>query len=337
MKALNEPNPAGLSQVFVRPASGPGIRSVAKRSVFAGLAACAGMALTGCTTIRSVNKTVRAPNVLDATLEQLNGQIAARYEAIQTINAAVDIKASTGGEHQGEVTEYPAFAGYILLRKPSDMRVFMLVPVVRSLALDMVSDGKDFKLLIPPKNKAIVGLDKEVTTPSKNGLENLRPYIIRDALLIPPVLSDELVGKTEGARILPAAKGKKETTEEPDYDLTVTRVKSGRELQTIRVIHISRVTLKPYEQDIYDATGRKVTIVTYDKYQKFGDIEFPMSILITRPLDEYSLNIVVTKLTLNQKLDDESFALKIPEGISVQTMDSATPDEKPAGPGKNRR
>jgi len=295
------------------------------------------MALTGCTTIRSVNKTVRAPNVLDATLVQLNSQIAARYEAIQTINAAVDIKASTGGEHQGEVKEYPAFAGYILLRKPSDMRVFMLVPVVRSLALDMVSDGTDFKLLIPPRNKAIVGLDKEVTTPSKNGLENLRPYIIRDALLIPPVHPDEFVAETQSNRILPPARGKKETTEEPDYDLTVARVKSGKELQTIRVVHISRVTLKPYEQDIYDAAGRVVTIVTYEKYQKFGDIDFPMNILITRPLDEYSLNIVVTKVTLNQKLDDESFVLKIPDDVPIQKMDSAVPDPKPSGPTQKHR
>ncbi len=284
------------------------------------LLAFAALALTGCTTIRSVNKVVRAPNVLDASLEQLNHQIATDYAAVQTINAAVDIKASVGGAHQGEVKEYPSFAGYILLRKPMDMRVFMLVPVVRSLALDMVSDGKDFKLLIPSKNKAIVGDDKEVEAPSKNGLDNLRPYIIRDAILIPPVLPDESVSKTEDYRVLPPARGRKEATEEPDYDLTVTRRKTGNELQTVRVIHVSRVTLRPYEQDVYDQLGRKVTVVTYDKYKQFGDIYFPMSILITRPLDEYSLQIDVTKLTLNEKLDDEQFVLKFPDGMTVTKM-----------------
>jgi len=63
--------------------------------------------------------------------------------------------------------------------------------------------------------------------------------------------------------------------------------KTGNELQTIRVTHISRVTLKPYEQDFYDTAGRLVEIVTYDKYQKFGDIDYPTSILITMPIYEY--------------------------------------------------
>jgi len=282
------------------------------------------LGLTGCLSLvthsRAVTKTVLAQNVMDATLEQLNGQLEAQYAAIQTINATVSITASTGGEHQGEVKEYPASTGYILFRKPSDLTTLMLLPVFRSMALDMVSDGKNFKLLIPPQNKAITGEDHEVATPSKNGLENLRPYIIRDALLIPPVQGDEFVSKTENARILPPAPGKKVSTEEPDYDLTVTRHKSGIEEETIRVIHIGRVNLKPYEQDVYDTSGRLVTVVTYDKYRTTDGIDFPMSIVVKRPRDEYSLQIDITKLVLNQKLDDEQFVLKFPEGMTITKM-----------------
>ena len=322
MKALIQTNSMGLPMLAA-------LRRVVAVAAVVGTA----LSLTGCLSLtirhRTVDKTVRAPIVMDATLEQLNDHIAAQYAAVQTLNAAVDIQASVGGSQVGEVKEYPSFSGYILMRKPNDMRVFMLVPVVRSLALDMVSDGKDFKLLIPPKNRAIEGSDQEVETPSTNGLENLRPYIIRDALMIPPVSPDELVSQTSDFRILPPAPGRKEAIEEPDYDLTVSRHKTGNELQTVRVIHMSGVTLKPYRQDIYGPAGRIVTTVTYDKYQKFGDIDFPMSILLTRPLDEYSLQIDVTKLTLNQKLDDESFALKIPDNIPVQTMDSPATEKKP--------
>jgi len=291
-----------------------------------GLVLITGMSvvLTGCASLlthsRAVNKTVLAANVLDATLEQLNGELEKQYGAIQSVNATVSIAASTGGEHQGEVKDYPAFSGYILFRKPSDLRTLMLAPIVKTRAVDMVSDGKNFKLLIPTQKKAIEGEDHEVATPSKNGLENLRPYIIRDAMLVPPVQADESVSKTENARILPPAPGKKFSTEEPDYDLTVTRSKQGNELQTVRVIHISRVTLKPYEQDVYDAAGRLVTIVTYDKYQKSGDVDFPMRIEIKRPLDEYSLKIEITKLVLNQTLDDEQFVLTFPEGMIVTKM-----------------
>ena len=278
-------------------------------------------ALTGClgTHTHSVNRTVVADHVLDATLAQLVAQIDAHTSAIQTLTASVDIAATTGGAHQGEVKEIPTFAGYIFLRKPADLHLLMLLPIVRSRALEMVSDGKNFKLLIPPKNKAYEGAD-ELINPSKNGLENLRPSIIRDALLVPLVQPNEFVTLTENARILPPAPGRKDSIEEPDYDLTVSRTKVGHELQTLRVIHISRVTLQPYELDIYDPTGRIVTHVAYDKFQKTGDILFPMSILITRPLDEYTLKLDFTKLALNGKLDDEQFVLKIPENIPIQKM-----------------
>lgn len=278
--------------------------------------------LTGCYSVRtrSVMRTVLAPHILDATVEQLKQRLEMQYNAIQTINASVDIAASTGGEHEGKVKEIPTLAGYIFLRKPADLRMLLLVPVFRSRALDMVSNGDQFKLLISaPKVRAVEGADV-MTVSSKNGLENLRPTIIRDALLIPPVMPEEYVTLTEGSRILPALAGTKETIEEPDYDLRVQHTKSDHELELVRVIHFGRITLQPYEQDIYDHKGRIVTIVKYDKYQKSGEVGFPMSILITRPLDEYKLQINFTKLMLDQKLADDEFVLNFPEGIPVQKM-----------------
>jgi hypothetical protein len=277
--------------------------------------------LTGCfgVRIRRVQKTVVVDHVLDATTDQLLTAMDARYASIQTLTATVSVTATSGGEHTGEVKEIPAFSGYILLRKPKDLQVLLKLPVLGSMALDMVSDGKDFKLLIPPKNRAIVGLD-EVAKPSKNGLDNLRPGIIRDSLLVPGIDADEFVTLTAGSRTFMSTEKKNERVEEPDYDLTILRKKQGNELERIRVIHISRIDLLPYEQDTYDHEGRIATVVTYDKYQKYGEIDFPASIFIQRPLDEYTLQIDISKLVPNQKLDDEQFVLKIPAGTPTQTM-----------------
>jgi len=320
MKALQRNNSIGLP---VNPAIVAALRRGVGRVLAVALTAGSAFSLSGCLSLtihrRTVDKTVVATNLMDATLEQLNRRLADQYGAVKTINAKVTIKPSTGGHHEGEVKEIPAFSGFILLRKPSVLRVIMELPVLGSMALDMVADGKTFKLSVPPRKVAREG-SEQVTTPSSKGFENLRPSVVRDALQVPPVSADELVSRTANARILPPAKGKKEATEEPDYDLTVSRAKQGNELQTIRVIHVSRVTLKPYEQDIYNQAGQIVEIVTYDKYQKFGDIDFPMSILITMPIDEYSMQIDITKLTLNQDMDDEQFVLKFPEGTPVQKM-----------------
>jgi outer membrane lipoprotein-sorting protein len=37
-------------------------------------------------------------------------------------------------------------------------------------------------------------------------------------------------------------------------------------------------------------------------------------------LDEYSLKIEVTKLTLNQTFEADQFELKVPDGVKVQEM-----------------
>jgi outer membrane lipoprotein-sorting protein len=291
------------------------------RSLAAVLTAALSLGLSGCFSahVRAVNRTVVAPTVLEATLEQLLAHLATQDAAIQTLTASVDITASTGGEHEGEVKEYPAFAGYIFLRRPTDLHLLMLVPVLRSRALEMTSDGKQFKLLIPSKNRAVEGAD-EPSSSSKTGIESLRPYMIRDAMLIPTASPEEFVSLTKSSRILPPPPGKKESIEEPDYDITILRTTTDHIQETVRVIHFGRITLQPYEQDIYDRDGRIVTTVQYSKYQKFGELQYPTRLIISRPIDEFKLKLDITKLVINQRLDDEQFVLDIPAGVPIQKM-----------------
>jgi outer membrane lipoprotein-sorting protein len=277
-------------------------------------------ALTGCLThVRSVPKTRPADVVLNATLDQLLKQVEARFDSIQSINASVEIAATTGGGLQGHETEYPSFSGYIFLRKPEDLRVLLRVPILGSQALDMVSDGKNWKLWIPRRNLAMVGTG-EVTKPSQNGLENLRPAVIFDSLMVHGLASDQIVSLTSDTRIVQGDKNKKDLIEEPDFDLEILAQPQSQTAHTVRVIHISRTNLLPYQQDIYGPDGTVVTRAYYSDYQKFGDIPFPMKIVIKRPADQYSLSITITKLTLNQKLEDDQFELKIPNGVPIKTM-----------------
>ncbi len=96
--------------------------------------------------------------------------------------------------------------------------------------------------------------------------------------------------------------------------------KDNKVMQTLRVIHINRVNMLPYQQDIYNDDGQVVTQALYDNYQAFGGQQFPTSITITRPLDEYSLKVQITKLTLNEMLEDDQFQLTVPAGVVVQKM-----------------
>jgi len=159
-----------------------------------------------------------------------------------------------------------------------------------------------------------------VTKPSKNGLENLRPAVFFDSLLVPGVSPDEYVALNESTRIVPVLGKKNEAMEEPDYDLAIMKQKDGKVLQTLRVIHINRVNMLPYQQDIYNDNGQIVTQAKYDNYQEFGGTQFPSLITITRPLEEYSLKVQIKSLKLNEALEDDQFVLKIPDGVAVQQM-----------------
>ncbi len=277
--------------------------------------------LTGCfSSVHRVQQVQTITTLQSASVGELERQISARDAEIRTLNASVLITASTGGGNEGKVKTYTSFRGYIFVRRPQDLRVILQLPVIGGEAMDMVSDGRNFKMLIPPKSRAIVG-SNEVTTPSKNALENLRAPVFLDSLLVPGVAKDEFVAVTESSHIVEAAHGRKPEISEPDYELEVFRVIKGPVLQQRRVIHISRVTLLPYQQDILDNQGRVVTRASYANYAPIGTVPFPRLVTIQRPLDELSLTIEVTKLALNETFDADQFELKIPANANVTRMD----------------
>jgi len=287
---------------------------------------CLGLSvgLTGCIkTTRLVQKTLAPEIYRSASVETLQKEVSDRDAAIKTLNASVLITASTGGGKEGQVTEYHAFQGYIFVRKPRNLRVIMQLPVIGSRALDMVSDGDIFTLVHATAGHGDVWMQgsNEVKTPSKNGLENLRPPVFFDSLLVPGVSPDEYVALNESTRIVPVLGKKNEAMEEPDYDLAIMKQKDGKVLQTLRVIHINRVNMLPYQQDIYNDNGQVETQAIYDNYKDFGGQQFPSLITITRPLEEYSLKVQIKSLKLNETLEDDQFELKIPDGVTVQKME----------------
>src|ERR1700728_170747 len=130
-----------------------------------------------------VERTTLAGPAMDASVAQLVNGVDDPYAAVTSLTAAVDVQATTAGAREAKQTDITPFHGYILLRKPSMLHVIALLPVVRTRAFELTSDGKTFKLVIPPRSRAIVGTNK-VTKPSANALENLRPDIFLDSVLV---------------------------------------------------------------------------------------------------------------------------------------------------------
>ena len=278
-------------------------------------------ALSGCLShIRIVPKTRPADIVISSSLSQLIKGINAQYDAIQTMNASVGIVATTGGGRIGEEKDSVSFSGFIFLRKPDSLRVILRVPLLGSQALDMVSVGCKWQLWIPPKSRAMDGTCN-VEESKEKGLYSLRPAVLFDSLLVHGLSPNEFVSLTSDTRVVEVDSKKKDLVEEPDYDLEILVPAENQTLHTVRVIHISRINLRPFQQDVYDAAGNIVTRAFYSDYQKYGDIWYPSKIIMRRPIDQYSLTITITKLTLNQPMADDQFPqLTIPDTVHIEHM-----------------
>jgi outer membrane lipoprotein-sorting protein len=258
-----------------------------------------------------------------ATLEQLVSSINTEAGKIHTLSATVDMAASSGGSKKGKITEYKEIKGYILVRRPSMLRMIGLMPIVRNRAFDMVSDGSSFKLWIPVKNKFFVG-SNNIIRPSPQPLENLRPQHIYDALLLHPIDPSHDIAVLEQAnRTIEDPKTKKQLLE-PVYNVDViSRADNGWYL--LRKITFSRIDLMPIRQRVYDRNGYLATDATYYDFKDYSGLTFPSTIRIWRPQEEYSVSITIEKLTINQPLTDDQFALSQPPGSQLVQLDSATP------------
>jgi outer membrane lipoprotein-sorting protein len=266
-----------------------------------------------------------------ATMQELLTYINQQAAAIKTLNATVDIDTTVGGAKKGKVTEFQQIRGYILVSKPAKLRMIGLFPVVRNRAFDMVSDTDGFKLYIPAQNKFIVG-PPDVTKPSTNTLENLRPSVIYDALLLHPVDPNNEIAVLENGEeaVVTDVKSKKQISY-PTYIVDVIqRGPQGWFLQ--RKVVFSRTDLLPHRQLIYDKQGNLATEAIYENYQNYNGVQFPTSITITRPQEEYTIGLSVLKLIVNEPMKDEQFALNQPPGSNLVRLDANgnSNTEKPA-------
>lgn len=281
---------------------------------------------TGCLFhTRTVETRTSTAKLQTASKVQLVDLINEEAGKIKTLNATVNIATSVGGEKKGKVTSFEEIRGYILVRKPDMLRMIGLFPIVRNKAFDMVSDGSQFKLSIPAKNKFYVG-HNDVQNPGGNPLENLRPQVIYNALLLPEIdPNNDIPVLEESTEIIYDTKKKKEL-EQPDYVIDIIH-RTGKDWALARKILFDRTNLVAHQQIIYDQTGSVVTVATYQVYHDYNGVSFPDVIEISRPKEEYSIRLTVEKLVINEELRDDQFALTQPVGSILVNLDQPQPNQ----------
>jgi outer membrane lipoprotein-sorting protein len=286
------------------------------------------MPLAGCLfRSHAVKPAINATALQSATQQQLIDYINDQAAKIHSMQATVDIDTAVGGAKKGKVTDYQQIRGYVLARKPSMLRMIGLMPIVRNRAFDMVSDGQDFKLWIPPKNRFVIGRNDVQTNNPEQPLENLRPEVIYNALLIRKIDPENDIAVRENhSNVVTDSKGRNILNS--DYVIDIIR-KGNQGWFLSRKVVFSRADLLPSRQLIYTEDGELATDARYESYKDYDNVKFPSRIEISRPQEEYDITLSFVKLELNLDLPDDKFTLDQPPDAEVIRLDkpNATPQK----------
>ena len=297
------------------------MKFVRKCTVWLTLSAVAG----GCGGEKGVVKTTNVPPparpvALEATSEELLDRYNALARGVQSLNATVELKPTAGSAYSGVISEYHEVKAFILASRPYNIRMIGEVPVIGKTVFDMASDGQNFEVSIPSKNKFLVG-PISLTRPSAKPIENLRPQHLVDALLWPEVRKEEMSFPEE-------------SNDENGRYYVLDILRGGYKTEILRKVWFDRTDLHVIRLESFGPKGALVSDVRYANWQPLqapvaGIAEYPLSIRIERPRDEYRLDMTVTKITLNEAIAPDRFELKPPAGAEVVSLADATENKKP--------
>jgi outer membrane lipoprotein-sorting protein len=271
------------------------------------------LALTGCLVRHRTKVAVEnhpAPPLKTASLPDLLALIQKQEDAIRTLDATATIEPSVSTPSKGEIVHYRDVRTFILIRRPALIRMIGLYPVVENKAFDMASNGEMFRLYIPVKNRFIMGRNRSERR-SKSALENLRPEVILDALL----LKGPEPGKEQAVLESFSEAGSMY------YIVHIIRIVPGQLGVLDRNIWFDRRTLEVVRIEMFDGNGEEVTDVLYAGYASVSGISYPREILVERPKDLYGLHLSITNLQFNQPVGEDKFVLEQPPGTELIDSD----------------
>jgi hypothetical protein len=265
------------------------------------------------------------PVTKDATREELLEKYNASARAVSSLNATVELKPIAGSKYSGVIEEYHEVKAFLLASRPANIRMIGQAPVIGTTVFDMSSDSQIFRVSIPSKNKFLVG-SVNLERASSKPIENLRPQHLLEALLWPALRKEETVlfeeFNDESARY---------------YILTVLR--GGYQTEILRKIWFDRSNLEVARLQSYGPRGILRSDSHFSNWQppdapataatSIPTQQFPRSIRIERPHDDYRLDLQISKVTLNEDIPLDRFRLDQPAGAELIHVGESADEKQP--------
>ena len=217
-----------------------------------------------------------------------------RNKAVNSIEGKLSSSIISGGENR-KTTEL------ILIKKPQHLRMDILSPF-GSPVLTMATNGEDINLQYHSRNRFFSG---------KAGDPNMA------AILSPSLNIEELVLiLTGGIPLITFDESKSTSTwEREGYRLSLQNETTRQD------ILFDGKGLYPLTSTIYDRQERTLLSVTMGKYKGVDGFDFPSTINLFMPLEDYEMKVRYSRVALNENLELEAFSLSPPEGVFIESLE----------------
>ena len=225
--------------------------------------------------------------------QELLSILEARNRAVNSVEGKLSSRIIIAGESKKAIE-------LILIKKPYHLRMDILSPFGSPL-LTMATDGEDINLQYHAKNRFFSG---------KVGEPNMA------AILSPSLNIEELVLiLTGGIPLIKFDESKSEATwEEKGYRLRLQNETTRQD------ILFDDKALYPLTSAILDSQERVILSITMGKYKGVEGFQFPSTIDLFMPLEDYEMKVKYSRITLNENLELEAFSLSPPEGVLVEGL-----------------
>jgi hypothetical protein len=252
-----------------------------------------------------------------ASKDQLIAQYNHQVQAVDSLHATVSLKVTAGSAYSGVIEQYHEINAIIVAARPASIRMIGQVPVVGKNIFDMVSDGTTFAVSIPSKNKFITGPSNFERKTGKP-VENLRPQHLLDAFLWAPI--------PDGAPVL-----LEEVAQDVQrfYVLTVIRGTSPADFEIDRRIYFDRSDLHLARIESFAPAGRLISDATYSGSIPAGNTTYPTQIVLSRPAEDYKIEMEVKKIAINEPVTPEQFVLRQPPGSDLVRVGDDSKEQHP--------
>jgi len=237
----------------------------------------------------------------------------------------VELKPISGSKYSGVIEEYHEVKAFLLAQRPASIRIIGQAPVIGTTVFDMASDGESFRVSIPSKNKFLVG-SVSLERASSKPIENLRPQHLLEALLWPEIRKQETVLFEE-------------FNEEIARYYVLTVLRGGYQTEILRKVWFDRSNLEIARLQSFGPRGFLNSDAHLSNWQPVDAPatdaasapaqQFPRSILLERPHDDYRLDLQISKIAVNADIPAERFTLEQPAGADVIHVGESSEENQP--------